>query len=138
MNEFDINTLRPFFPDAQWEKVTWTFVCFSRQNYAQTVSIPAEDMVMVTLEHSEGGCICELSFHWQLLGGKLSPQLSCFGDALPMLLTPTFKQVLEVLADLRNPEYTPNDLANILLKLGVVDKSDIPLSEQKRSRAKKI
>lgn len=128
MREIDVNVLRPFFPDADWEKVAWAFVCFSRQNYAKTTPCPAKDMVMVSLDHIDGGCICEMSFHWHLLGGKMSPRLSCFGDALPMLLTPTFRNILEMLTDLDIPEYTPDDLSNILLKLGIEDKSDTPLS----------
>lgn len=127
MREIDVNALRPIFPDVDWENVIWAFVCVSMQNCAKTTPCPAEDMVVVSLDHIDGGCICELSFHWHLLGGKRSPQLSCFGDAIPMLLTPTFRQVLEMITDLKNPEYTLDNLSNILLKLGIEDKSDTPL-----------
>ncbi len=129
MQESDVNVLSLYFPDVDWTKVSWTFIQFSRQDYAKTVPCPAEDMVMVELEHSDGGCLCELSFQWHLLDKKLSPQLTCFGDALPMLLTPTFSRLLWLLwllSDLKNPNYTTDDLANILLNLGAVDRSDQP------------
>ncbi len=126
MQESDVNVLSLFFPNVAWEKVSWTFIHFSRQDYAKTVPCPAEDMVMVELEHSDGGCLCELSFQWHLPDKKLSPQLTCFGDALPMLLTPTFDRLLWLLSDLKNPNYTPDDLADILMNLGAVDRSDQP------------
>ncbi len=135
MQESDVNVLSLFFPDVDWTKVSWTFIHFSRQDYAKTVPCPAEDMVTVELEHSDGGCLCELSFRWHLLDKKLSPELTCFGDALPMLLTPTFSRLLWLLSDLKNPNYTTDDLADILLNLGAVDRSDQPRSDQAQKEA---
>ncbi len=135
MQESDVNVLSLYFPDVDWTKVSWTFIQFSRQDYAKTVPCPAEDMVMVELEHSDGGAVAEMSFEWHRLKGKLSPQLTCFGDALPMLLTPTFTHLLRLLSDLKNPDYTPDDLADMLLKLGVADRSDQPRSDQAQKGA---
>lgn len=133
MQESDVNVLSLYFPDVDWTKVSWSFICFSRQDYAKTVPCPAEDMVMVELDHSDGGCLCEMSFQWYLLNKKLSPQLTCFGDALPMMLTPTFTRLLWLLSDLKNPDYTPDDLADMLLKLGVADRSDQPRTGQSQT-----
>lgn len=137
MQESDVNVLSLYFPDVDWTKVSWIFINFSRQDYAKTAPCPAEDMVMVELEHSDGGAVAEMSFEWHRLKGTLSPQLTCFGDALPMLLTPTFTRLLRLLSDLKNPDYTPDDLADMLLKLGVTDRSDQPRFDQAQKEAPK-
>lgn len=123
----DYERLAHHFPDADWENLFWGFTCYSRQNYAGSAPLDAEDEIMLGIQHPEGGCLCELGISWHLLSRKLVPQLHVYSEAWHLLNTPTFRMVLNLLTKEKEPLPTPDEVSMLLIACGFVDQSDRPL-----------
>lgn len=78
---------------------------------------------MISLEHSDGGCLFELSFEWVWMSGADVPRLTCFNDALPALLTPTLMEVIQKLCTWKDTEFTPEMVVRLLTEAGFLDRS---------------
>lgn len=126
MQKNDYNYLKPFFPDMEQEKVFWSFICFSRQDYASKVPLGCEDEIMLALQCADGGCVTEMAIRWHNLGKTVSPRLECFGEAWPMLLAPSCAKVMQMLAARHDQDLSPDDVTQILLESGFKDLSDHP------------
>ena len=88
----DIDTLSPIYPDVDWSKTIWSFIHYSKTDPDSDLPDDVDDLIMISLEHSDGGCLFELSFEWVWMSGADVPRLTCFNDALPALLTPTLME----------------------------------------------
>ena len=124
----DIERLSAHFPVMRGEDHFWSFTCFSRQNYADTVPLDAVDEIMLGIQSTRHGCLCELAIRWHMIGGKLVSRLEAFSDAWPILQTPSFAAVMDKLVDMRRrSEPTPDEVSALLIAYGFKDQSDRPL-----------
>lgn len=124
----DIESLKDYFPAEHRDELFWGFTCHSRQEYASIVPLDAVDEIMLGVQCTEGGCLCELAFRWQMLGGKLVPRLEVFSEAWMLFRTPTFAAVMARLTQMnREPMPTPDELSALLVAHGFTDQSDQPL-----------
>lgn len=124
----DSDRLAKHYPNVNWENLLWGFTCFSRQDYAGTVPLDAEDEILLGIQYPGGGCLCEVGISWQRMNNQLVPRLSAFSEAWHLLLTPTLQQVLDYLAH-EKALVTPDEVSQLLLSCGFTDLSDIPLSD---------
>ena len=124
----DAERLNVYFPREDWSLYFWGFTCFSRQNYAGTVSLDCMDEVMLGVQCIEGGTLGELAVRWHILSGKAIPRLEVYGDAWQIMQTPTFAAVMEELAQTsRHHDPTPDEVSALLIAHGFTDQSDRPL-----------
>ena len=130
INKKDSERLERRFPGQNWEIPFWSFTCHSRQNYAETVPLDAEDEIILGIRYPKGGCLAELCFRWHNLNGRPSLLLEVFDDAWCLLQTHTFQLVMNQLVQCENPVPTPEELSAMLISWGIVDQSDNPLPEQ--------
>lgn len=130
----DSKQLNRYFPNEDWEKLFWGFTCYSRQSYAGTVTLDAEDEIMLGIRHPEGGCLCELSISWHRLNQELVPRLTAFSEAWRLFLTPTFQLVLDQFTRQKNPLATPDEVSALLIACGFIDQSDNPLPGTEAAR----
>lgn len=121
----DMERLSTYFPVMRGEDHFWSFTCFSRQNYADIVTLDAVDKIMLGIQCTRHGCLCELAIRWRMIGGKPVPQLEVFSDAWPILQTPSFAAVMDKLVDMRRRfEPTPDEVSALLIACGFKDQSD--------------
>lgn len=126
MQKSDYDYMKLFFPDLEQETVFWSFICFSRQDYASIVPLACEDEIMLALRCADGGCVTEMSIRWYKLGKTVSPRLECFDEAWPMLFAPSCAKVMQTLAARHDQNLSPDDVTQILLESGFKDLSDHP------------
>lgn len=131
----DSERLTHHYPNADWEKLSWGFTCYSRQSYAGISPLDAEDEIMLGLYHQEGGCLCELGISWHNLNNELVPRMHMYSDAWRLLQTPTFQLVLDQLTWERESLLTLDDVSALLIKCGFTDKSDTPLHKSAPDKA---
>lgn len=124
----DVERLNVYFPREDWSLFFWGFSCFSRQNYARTVSLDCADEVMLGVQCIEGGTLGELAVRWHMLRGKTVPRLEVYDDAWQIIQTPTFGTVMEELTQMsRHHNLTPDEVSALLIAHGFMDQSDRPL-----------
>lgn len=119
----DIDTLSPIYPDVDWSKTIWSFIHYSKTDPDSDLPDDVDDLIMISLEHSDGGCLFELSFEWVWMSGADVPRLTCFNDALPALLTPTLMEVIQKLCTWKDTEFTPEMVVRLLTEAGFLDRS---------------
>lgn len=119
----DIDALSPIYPDVDWSKTVWSFTRYFQNDESPELPGGLNNLILVSLEHSDGGCLFELGFEWVWMNGADTPRLMCFNDALPALVTPTLMAVIQKLCVWKDSEFTPETLAHILTKAGFLDRS---------------
>ena len=119
----DIDSLSPIYPDVDWSKTIWSFIHYSKTDPDSDLPDDVDDLIMISLEHSDGGCRFELSFEWVWMSGADVPRLTCFNDALPALLTPTLMEVIQKLCTWKDTEFTPEMVVRLLTEAGFLDRS---------------
>lgn len=129
MPETDIDLLSGYFPWENWNECFWGFTCCSRQKYAGTLPWETVDEIMLGVQCEQGGCLCELAFRWHMIAGTPTPRLEAFDSAWPILLAPTFMEVMNELARMvaDNEAVTPDGVSALLNVYGFKDQSDRPL-----------
>ena len=70
----DIDTLSPIYPDVDWSKTIWSFIHYSKTDPDSDLPDDVDDLIMISLEHSDGGCLFELSFEWVWMSGADVPR----------------------------------------------------------------
>lgn len=124
----DAAGLNARFPREDWGEYFWGFTCFSRQNYAKTVPLDGVDEIMLGIQCTQGGCLCELAIRWHMLSNEPVPQLEMFDEAWPLFHAPTFVSVLEQLTQMsQDHALTPDEVSALLIANGFTDQSDRPL-----------
>lgn len=124
----DAACLSAYFPKENWDEYFWDFTCFSRQDYARIVSLDGVDEIMLGIQCTKGGCLCELGIRWYMLDSRAVPRLEVFDSAWPLLQTPTFASVLKELTQAqKNAVPTPDEVSALLIAHGLTDQSDRPL-----------
>ena len=124
----DAGRLNVYFPKEDWNLYFWGFTCFSRQDYAKTVPLDAADEIMLGIQCTQGGCLCELAIRWHMLSNKPVPRLEMFDEAWPLFHAPTFVSVLEQLTQMSQDHApTPDEVSALLIAHGFTDQSDRPL-----------
>ena len=119
----DIDTLSPIYPDVDWSKTIWSFIHYSKTDPDSDLPDDVDHLIMISLEHSDGGCLFELSFEWVWMSGADVPRLTCFNDALPALLTPTLMEVIQKLCTWKDTEFTLEMVVRLLTEAGFLDRS---------------
>ena len=66
----DIDTLSPIYPDVDWSKTIWSFIHYSKTDPDSDLSDDVDDLIMISLEHSDGGCLFELIVTYSLLNSR--------------------------------------------------------------------
>lgn len=128
LSQMDAAGLNARFHREDWGEYFWGFTCFSRQDYAGTVPLDGADEIMLGVQCTQGGCLCELAIRWHMIGGEPAPRLEVFDEAWPLLQTPTFVSVLEQLARMsQNHAPTSDEVSALLIARGFTDQSDRPL-----------
>lgn len=123
LNQKDIDVLKLFYPDVDWDKSKWTFTYYA---ITERDSGRPEDLcsqIGIALAHSDGGCLFELGFEWVLLNQVYEPRLTCFSDAMPAVLTPTLLDVIHKLCAWKDQGFSPETLTRVLTEAGFLDRS---------------
>lgn len=125
----DIEKLNVYFPNEDWSQLFWGFSCFSREKFANILSLlDCVDIVMLGVQCIDGSTMGELSICWHMLNGKAVPKLEAYDDAWQILQTPTFAAVMEELTPMsRDHAPTPDEVSAMLIAHGFTDESDSPL-----------
>lgn len=124
----DAAGLNARFPREDWGEYFWGFTCFSRQDYAKTVPLDGVDEIMLGIQCTQGGCLCEMAIRWHMIGNEPVPQLEMFDEAWPLFHAPTFVSVLEQLTQMSQDHVlTPDEVSALLIAHGFTDQSDRPL-----------
>ena len=71
----DIDSLSPIYPDVDWSKTIWSFIHYSKTDPDSDLPDDVDDLIMISLEHSDGGCLFELSFEWVWMSGCSSTHM---------------------------------------------------------------
>lgn len=78
---------------------------------------------MIGLYHeSDGGTFGEFCIRWIPLSQRLAPQLQVFGDAWLVLFS-EFQDLLVALAELDGTDPSEEEIADLLVKLGLADRT---------------
>lgn len=77
LGKADCDSLRNHFLIENREKYFWGFTCFSRQDYVSIAALDCVDEIMLGIQCTEGGCLCELAFRWYWLNRSAVPGWNC-------------------------------------------------------------
>lgn len=122
LNE-DIQVLKTYMVNGDWNDLYWGFTCYSRQNYAKKGVEKFDDEIMYGVFARSGGCLMEIQMDWNNLAGNSVPSLKVFSEAFPLLDCPTHKKIISRLAGLKKELFTPEEFSRLLLSLGFEDDS---------------
>lgn len=126
----DIQVLKTYKGDHDWNDLYWGFTCYSRQNYAKKGVEDFDDEIMYGVYARSGGCLMEMQMAWEVLAGNSVPSLKVFSEAFPLLDCPMHKKIVTRLAGLKKELYTPDEFSRLLLSLGLEDDSHNPLTKR--------
>jgi len=115
-----------FYPGQQQEDLYWGFTQFSRQVYADTVTIRSEDEIMYGIFSMDGGTLAEIGMRWYRLGRECVPRMECFSEAFFLLKSPMHQRIFKRLQN-EPDNFTPEEFASLLIEMGFQDDSDRPL-----------
>lgn len=107
------------------ENLYYGFTHFSRMSYKDAMPSDVEDMITFGLYVRNDGCISEASVCWSNLDGKLCPYFRIFDDGIKAAFSARFLAVVDKLRNAGN--FTPNQMAEVLISQGFEDRSDEPL-----------
>lgn len=107
------------------ENLYYGFTHFSRMSYKDAMPSDVEDMITFGLYVRNDGCISEASVCWSNLDGKPCPYFRIFDDGIKAAFSARFLTVVDKLRNAGN--FTPNQMAEVLISQGFEDRSDEPL-----------
>lgn len=108
------------------EDIYYGFTHFSRMSFSNIPHSDFEDEITFGLYVRNDGCISEASVRWELLDGKLVPAFRIFEDGIKAAFSSKFLAVVDKLRYMG--DFTPVQLAELLITQGFEDHSNEPLS----------
>lgn len=130
MLQSDLDYLQKYFPHIKPPEDFWGFTCFSRQSYADKISLECEDEIMLGVYSKGGGCTCEMAIRWHKLSIDIcAPRIECFDEAWAILYAPIFTRFLNLLMESHRQNLRPDEMSRALIFSGFIDLSDQPLPD---------
>lgn len=105
--------------------VYYGFTHFNRMSYSNIVHPEFKDEITFGLYVRNDGCISEASVRWEHLDGRYVPAFHIFEDGIRAAFSTKFLTVVDELRYMG--DFTPVQLAEILIEQGFEDHSDKPL-----------
>ena len=113
------------------ENLYYGFTHFSRMFYKDAMPSDVEDMITFGLYVRNDGCVSEASVCWCNLDVKPCPYFRIFDDGIKAAFSARFLAVVDKLRNAGN--FTPNQMAEVLISQGFEDRSDEPLKATKKA-----